>query len=796
MSDSTAPRDGGHPAALLPDQFSLADLHVDLGLLSVRRDTTDIPLPKLSFDVLLALARAAPNIVSIDDLMSQVWQGLVVNPETVSQRIKLLRDALGDDPHAPRYIASMRGRGYRLLPAVIPVIPSGYAAASVPEPRPVTASNGAPASEPSVSLRRPSRRGILIAITAVVAVAGAVILWRQFVASQKNAASDTKRTEVTVSGIQPRTVAVLPFADLSVQGDNGRLAQAVPEMVLQRLGTVKELIVIARSSSFSFIGQQINAHEIGLRLGARYLVEGTLQRVDDRLRVTAQLVDAQTGLQLRSLRFDRRIGDIFELQDDIAAQLAATLQVQLLNADMHRVDRSRNTSLDAYLSYLDAQSLLNRWTVKDAQQAIVDLENAIKIDPTFALAYVELARARHLRDWLRTADNSVGRDDVVPLLDKALALDPGLGEAYAMRGYLQTDFKAADADFRKGIELAPNYGPGYQMYAEALWEEPSRAQDANGMIEQAIAIDPIAPRNYYFKARLLGEAENWDQAEEYYAKALAVGPEFPPAIARLAELTWSRGQTAEGIKLIERALRAESNAPWLRILACAMYLDAGDRQAAGSVAEGIPGNSDTSVMLAAYDGNYRSAAAHQGNWIYPMGPPIYSYWMAVDNLAVESGTIDQTIASLRERLSLKEGATSVTIPGDWDTIPAFVLAHLLKIKGDRAALAPLLLSFKVFADRDENPPGVLHGAVQALSGEREAAIESFTAAYRSGHFYTWWIRQRVDPSLAELRKDPRYLAAFQIELDRVATQQKILDTMRERGEVPRRSALSAAVPGR
>ena len=198
--------------------------------------------------------------------------------------------------------------------------------------------------------------------------------------------------------------------------------------------------------------------------------------------------------------FPRRIGDIFELQDDIAAQLAATLQVQLLGADMHRVDRSRNTSLDAYLSYLDAQERLNRWTVADAEQGIIDLEHAIKIDPTFALAYAELARARHLHDWLRTGENA-GRTDVLPLLDKALALDPHLGEAYAMRGFLQADFKAADADFRKAIELAPNYGPGYQMYAETLWEEPGHTQDAKAMIEQAIAIDPIALRKLLYRSK-------------------------------------------------------------------------------------------------------------------------------------------------------------------------------------------------------------------------------------------------------------------------------------------------------
>ena len=148
-----------------------------------------------------------------------------------------------------------------------------------------------------------------------------------------------------------------------------------------------------------------------------------------------------------------------------------------------------------------------------------------------------------------------------------------------------------------------------------------------------------------------------------------------------------------------------------------MYLDVADRQAAGSVAEGMPSNWDTTVMLAAHDGDYRTAAAHQGKWMYPMGPPEYSYWMSFDSLAIQSGTIDQAIALLRDKLSLHEGSTSVTIPGGADSIAALVLTHLLKIKGDRAALAPLLLSLKVFADRDESPPGVLHGTVQLLSGQ-------------------------------------------------------------------------------
>jgi TolB-like protein/DNA-binding winged helix-turn-helix (wHTH) protein/Tfp pilus assembly protein PilF len=778
MSESTA--------VALPDRFTIADLCIDLGLQRVRRGTVDIPLPKLSFDVLLVLARAAPKLVSVDELMSRVWQGLVVNPETVSQRIKLLRDALGDEPQAPRYIAGLRGRGYRLLPPVIPVVACDPSPITQPSsPLPAT-ENGGPRSGQAPPAGSQTRRNLTMAIAGVVVVAAAALLLRQQIHPAKVAGVSARPTQVTVTGLPPRTVAVLPFDDLSIKRDNGQLALAVPEMVLQRLGTVKELIVIARSSSFAFIGQQVDAREIGKRLAARYLVEGALQRVDNRLRITAQLVDAQTGAELRSLSFDRQLNDIFELQDDIAGQIAATLQVQLLGADMHRVDRSRGTSLEAYLSYLDAQALLNRWTTQDAKQAVMELEHAIKLDPTFALAYAELARARHLDNFLTTGHDTADSASLLPLVNKALALDPRLGEAYAVRGDLQADFKAADADFRRGIELAPNYGPGYQMYAEALWEEPGHEADAVAMIEQAIAIDPIAPRNYYIKARLLLSEAKSQQAEQYFAKSLAAGLDFPPAIARLAELRWYSGQTAEGIKLIERALRSESQAYWLRILACAMYLDVGDRQAAGSVAESLPPNSDTTVMLAAYDRDFGKAGIHQGEWMYPVGPTVYSYWVSRETVALQSGAVDQTIESL-------EWSKNAISLDTFDFAPALVLAHLLKVRGKSAELNLLLPKLKAFADGAEAEPDTFHGLVEYLSGDNQAAIDSFTAGFRRRHSAAWWVRER-DPMLTELRNDARYRAGFQMELDRAAKQRKLLEEMRDKGEVPRRSALGTAVP--
>jgi TolB-like protein/DNA-binding winged helix-turn-helix (wHTH) protein/Tfp pilus assembly protein PilF len=804
MSDSNRIARQGSAVTSLPDHFCLDDLRIDLGQQRVQRDGIDIPLPKLSFDVLLALARCAPRLISVDDLMSQVWPGLVVNPETVSQRIKLLRDALGDDPRNPRYIAGLRGRGYRLLSAVVPGVapePVVAAEANLPlpqfdcEPTSVVPTTTELATKTAVSGLW-SRRILFMAIACIFAVSATALLWHLRRSPRQGAADLASDSQVTVTGLPSRTVAVLPFDDLSIKHDNGQLALALPEMVLQRLGSIKELIVIARSSSFVFIGQQVDARDIGRRLNARYLVEGALQRTEDHLRVTAQLIDAQTGEQVRSLSFDRQMRDIFDLQDDIAGQLATALRVQLLGADLNRVDRSKSTSFDAYLSYLDAEALLNRWTVADAERGAADLEHAVKIEPTFALGYAELARARLLVRFLSTTATPDSAE-FLPLVNKALSLDPRLGEAYAIRGQLtiQHDPKAAEADFRRGIELAPNYGPGYEMYAEALHDDLNRPQEGMAMIERAIQIDPVAPRNLYIKGLYLWfDKDQQETAEQYFVQALAVGPEFPPAIARLAMLRWEKGEIAEGIKLVERALRVESRATWIRDLACAMYLDVGDRQAAGSVAVGVPEKSASTVMLAAYDRHFRSAAGLRGEWLEQFIASKYAYYISVWAVAEQAGFADHNIPALRKELSLNEGLQNVVLPNDVDRVAVFELGLLLSRRSDRSEFARLIVALKAWADRIEDHSGIMHAEVQALAGERNAAIESLTVDLRKDHSNEWWVRER-DPVLAPLRNDPRFMALLDIEHERVAKQRKLLERMRQQGDVPRRSVRGTSSPG-
>jgi TolB-like protein/DNA-binding winged helix-turn-helix (wHTH) protein/Tfp pilus assembly protein PilF len=773
--------------------YQVGDLHIDVGRRSVARGDVDIQLPKLSFDLLLTLVHAAPNVVTIEDFMEQVWPGLVVGSETVVQRVKLLRDVLGEDPRNPMYLAAVRGLGYRLippvtrLPTVAPEAVPALAAAATIETEPRLASAIELPGEPDRSRPRWVSRIVGLLVIAAIASAGGIYIKSRLPAATEHpvATNQIRSGQVAVTGAPIRTVAVMPFEDLSLAHDNGQLALAVPEMVLQRLGMVNDLIVIARSSSFAFLGKQVDAREIGSRLDARYLVEGALQRVGDRLRVTAQLIDASSGMQLKSLQFDRSIADIFALQDEIAGQLATALQVQLLSADMKRVDRSRGTSLEAYMSYLNSQVLLNRWTVKDAEKAAVELQDAIDLDPKFALAYAELARARWISFFLRRGYAKNDQlQDLLTLVNKALQLDPQLGEALAIRAFLEvdTDLAAADADFRKGIALAPNYGPAYEMYAESLADNFNRPDEGLAMIERAILIDPVAPRNIYYKGLYL-EGQNEDLAEQAFKRALEVGPDYPPAYVRLAINRWREGKTAEAIRLVENALRVETLSTWINVNAAAMYLDIGDRQAASSVAKNAPSDTDVTLMIAVYDRDYDKVPHYDLGYEFGANVPEYAYWVALERRSIQQGTLEVAIGEARAKLNFKNAGDGYMPRAD-DFGVLVGLADLLKLNGNPVP-PNLLAAIQKLMDQPGAAPGRLQAVLDLLRDNPRAALAHLSVDVHQAHWNMFWVSER-DPMYDAARTDPAYLELVELENSRMANQRRLLEDMRAAGQVPRR----------
>jgi TolB-like protein/DNA-binding winged helix-turn-helix (wHTH) protein/Tfp pilus assembly protein PilF len=748
----------------------IGEFRVDPALDEICRDGITTKLEPRAMRLLVCLAESAGRVVSVEQLLDLVWKDVVVSPDSVYQTVASLRRILGDDAKEPKYIANVMRRGYRLVAPV-----AAWTEAGPPEPPlPQAASRWAGA---------PLRTAAAV-LTCVVVLGAGFAAWRLSHGNAQVIARPSSARQATAPVGTP-AIAVLPFDEFSTEEYDGELAQALAETVRQRLGLSRNILVKARGSSQIFAGRLVDAKTVGRRLGVRYLLRGRVELRKDRLRVMAQLIDAETGDQLQSFNVDRQIADVFELQNEIAGQFSDAIAKQLAGAEPLRVPRTRSTSLDAYLKFLDAQALLRRMTPNDADQAVVILERVIKMDPGFALAYAELARARWLVPILDVG--KIDRAAILSLADKALALDPMLGEAYFIRAMAEDDdHKKEEDDLKRASELAPNFAPGYEQYATASYGEFDKLQEALAMMERAILIDPLAAEYLVQKAvyLMMDTHQNLNE-EQYYLQAQALEPDFSRVNQSLAIIKWRRGETAEGIKLIERALRAQTKGVFIHDQACAMYLDIGDRQAAQSVAAGLPANSASNILIATYDRNYQKAAAREVDWDTTDGIAETPYWVSLDAAARQNGGIATTLARLRKQFPLKNVTNGTAPSGDYDAALATIGA-LLRAQGDRAGLSQVLPPLKALLDRNESRSGWAHSYFQLLAGDPDEALALLAIDVRRQHLQTWWILER-DPLWADLRSDARFRDIVEFARGQAAQQREILERMRKQGEVPFRS---------
>lgn len=548
--------------------FRVDDLVVDTGRVTVTRAGRDIVLPRLSFDLLIALIEAAPRVVSQDELMDRVWPGLVVGPETVSQRVKLLRDSLGDDPKSPRYVAGVRGRGYRLLPAVA---------------RLRDATSGEVVESTVARAGRGGQRALWLAGVALVTVA-ATAAW--YALERESAPPATEE-----AALPARSVAVLAFANSGGGAGSAVLAEGIPETVLHQLSRVPGLTVIARSSSFAFQDEREDLRAIGRKLNVRYLLEGSVQVAGSRLRVTSSLVDAATGTSVWSMQFDRTPQDVFAVQDEIALEVARAMQSTLDTAAGSVALREHGGTGDyeAYLAFLRGRALLENQRVADLPAAVESLTAAVQHDAGFAAAHVLLGRAKIAVAERKPAGERPGAlaravSEALALLNRAIALDAKGGDAWVERGYAKAyyDAAAADADMRRGIELSPNYARGYEGLAAVQFQSVPRRREALELLEKARRLDPLEPRLDVLKALYLywgpGDSE---QSIRILRAVHERNPLYVPALVRLGEVLLNPGGAfAESLLMSEQAVALDPGNEIAWRQAGLAYLELGDFAAA------------------------------------------------------------------------------------------------------------------------------------------------------------------------------------------------------------------------
>jgi TolB-like protein/DNA-binding winged helix-turn-helix (wHTH) protein/Tfp pilus assembly protein PilF len=795
-------------------RFGRYRLHPVQGLF---RGNQEIHVTPKSLSLLHALAARAGEVVTKDELFERVWPRTVVTEASLATCIQELRTALDDDARDPRYIETVHRRGYRFVADVVapPARVEAHEHAAAIEPRINELRQTSPAFEPPQVAPGSSRRPALFPIMALAAAVGvaALLTYGGFTRwwAARESAAPSAHTPATAE-LSASTVAVLPFENQSTDAENAFVAFGVGESVLHRLAGIHGLTVIARTSSFA-LGQHLaDARDIGRKLNARYLVEGSVQRSGERLRVTAQLIDASTGGHLWSLRFDRTVDDIFAVEDEIARNIATALDVTL-NSQEHPYAAF---GTDAYLAYLEGRALVATSRVEDAERAIRQFSQAIQIAPRFAAAYAALADARwqvaSLQQTSGTGYTPMARSSrqrellaegvraAQPLLEKALQLDDTLAEAYVLRADLKAttgDLGGAEDDYRKALALNPSYGTGHQRYGHLMWRM-NRHEEARAEVDQAIRVDPLSPRNYYDKGMgyLFNEAGGvFTEAENYFLKALAIAPDYHPALLRLGVIRWYQGRFAEAVMLTERALAIDPQAEWIRRPLAEFYLDVGEVDAAHSVLleapETVPAINWLAVCL--YERHPARAAD-----LLRAEPPGY---VAGDQDVPPYVLRDAALASGRLEQGRGELLTLpiTRLPAEESPFRLVTLAQVSLAMGsgqEAERLARKMLDYGQSHGRVEGYRLTYpKAAALTLLGRSDSALVSLEEGFEHGYRRRWWYAFERDPAFDALRSAPRFQALAAKAEAHAAAERESLQRMRERGQVPKRALTKTASAG-
>jgi len=561
---------GEHPATAPSRRFRVDDLEIDLDSESVRRNGVLLDLPDLSFRLLATLVQRAPERVTKDELIREVWDEVVVSDETLAQRVRLLRQVLGEDSQNPRYFTSVRGRGYRLICKV----------------------DALPPKEQIASNR------IRWVAFAGIAAAAVMAIWFGMHKPQDQAPSTVLNS-----------IAVLPFTDLSADQGNRHFADGMQEELLTRLTQLDNLDVLSRTSVERYRTTNLDLPEIARQIGADAVIEGSVRIADGRVRITVQLIDAVTDRHIWAENFDRElsVANIIDIQEEVAEQIAAALRLEYKSRLATTQGRLPTDNLQAYEAYLLGRYHTFQQTPRDLEQAVTDLERATALDAQFAEAYASLGWAY---SFLGTAYGRRAPRDAYPKARaaalRALALDGELADARTLYADILTwydwDFVAAEREYERTMELDPLNVLGYALFLSTQ----RRHDQAIELIEKRVAANPNDPYVFvnagwrYLNAgqtdraiaaatraqghpdanSVLGfssiAAGDIDRAITAFEADLDRFGSNPLQLSNLAYAYFKAGRRAEGKALLGELLATSADAYVSPALIAAVYFAAGD----------------------------------------------------------------------------------------------------------------------------------------------------------------------------------------------------------------------------
>jgi TolB-like protein/Tfp pilus assembly protein PilF len=443
----------------------------------------------------------------------------------------------------------------RIIPALIEAV-NGRADSNSSRDRPDT----------SRARKRPSswRKPALVAALAALTI-GLVYLISDNSWVSKRVAE--QKPPVTARSAAPeRSVAVLPFVDMSENKDQEYFSDGLTEELLNLLAQNPQLKVAARTSSFYYKGKDIKLADIANELNVAHILEGSVRKIGNRVRITVQLIRASDGFHQWSQVFDRQLDDIFKVQDEIAAAVVEAFHLELLPGNSKVSTGSRTDNSAAHSQYLLGRQFFNRTNIDDFRRAVAAYKQAIALDPKYAAAYAGLAVAEN--ELSRDPGHSVaevlaGQRRALEAADKAIAIDPALSEGYAARGYLRFtinwDWAGAEADLSRAFELDPGSYRTYTCYACFL-ATLGRLPEALDINRKALELDPLSADTWFRRSIQLNAAGRLPEARKAAKRALEISPEHAFAWFNLGVTSLLERRPKEALEEFQKTSKARREA--------------------------------------------------------------------------------------------------------------------------------------------------------------------------------------------------------------------------------------------
>lgn len=517
--------------------FMLGDWTVDPARGRLSRGPDEHRIEPKAMTVLVCLAQQPGQVMSRELLEEKAWAGVVVGYDSLASAIIKLRKALGDDARNPAYIETVPKKGYRLICPVSTISPGAQESAGQQTSRGST-----------TSTRKSMPAGYLI--LAVLLVTALFAGW--FAVNGKN--QEPVQGSVAIS--EKPVIAVLPFRNLSADTQQDYFSDGITADLITDLSKLSGLSVIARNSVFVYRNVDVDIRSIKQELGVDYVVEGSIRKAGEQVRISARLIDAGSSINLWADRFDGTQDNIFAFQDTVTSKIIEALKINLTDKERTRLARKYSSSIEAYDLFLHGWQSLWLSSREGSLQARDYFRKAIELDSQFARAYANLALTYiydHMLGWSEDSEESLRKAH--GYADQAIAIDPDLPQVYWVKGFadiFHKDYEQSLENAQRALDLDPNFADGYGLLATTL-NYAGKPDEADMEMRKAMQLNPMNPAIYkVIHGEIFFNKREYAKAIGNFNFALQTNPESEESRLWLAAAYAHVGETEEAAWQLEQ----------------------------------------------------------------------------------------------------------------------------------------------------------------------------------------------------------------------------------------------------